>query len=695
MAAEERQAWASCLLANILLASIEEQTPGKGGIDYAAFFRGVEGFEPPPDPAVFLHDVNNWMPTRVMREIMVLGERLTGRKDFAYHAARSYFKPGKASFPSLFEIILHLLNDVRSVLSCANLCGAVQTNYLKVQSFERPGPPPNLYLLTQFEDFARPMVGSIHFVRGFLEGFARLYPFIEDVRVVEEVSQLAVANLEWEFPSYAAEREGDRVTIRPRLGGGPEMEARRVALRAEVLPLALEMPLAQPDLAVVPPREGRLRVLTPEVDPAPHQRDEGLWAYQVTRGGTLSHEGLSHEVPTGWLFNAPYSRWRFEVREGRHEESDRAVDVRREASRLLFDHLQQMKRGHVRLVQDQIEKRRLAAENLRLRQEIERDQGLLGVVGRSEAMRELYNVTRAVAGTDVSVLISGETGSGKEMVARAIHHASPRRARRFVAVNCGALAETLLESELFGHEKGAFTGAINQRKGIFEAADGGTLFLDEIGEIAPSTQVKLLRVLQDGELQRLGGADPIRVDVRIIAATNKDLQDLVRQGRFREDLYYRLKVFPIAVPPLRDRRDDVPALAAHLIEKHRGRMGKAVAGISPAAMAFLMAYEWPGNVRELENLVLRMLVVARGEMLDVGDLPPEIRGVPAGPGPAARPRDLKEMARETTGAVERRVILEALERNGWNVTRTAAALGISRAGLQNKMKAFGLSRPAR
>lgn len=297
-------------------------------------------------------------------------------------------------------------------------------------------------------------------------------------------------------------------------------------------------------------------------------------------------------------------------------------------------------------------------------------------------------MVRSAAETDITVLIQGETGTGKELIARALHYASPRRTRRFVAINCGALHETLLESELFGHEKGAFTGATTQRKGIFEFADGGTLFLDEIGEITASTQVKLLRVLQESELQRVGGSETIKVDVRVVAATNQNLVDLVSTGRIRQDLFYRLNVFPIPIPPLRERVDDIPLLVTHFMEKARQKSHKDVAGVSPQAMATLRAYDWPGNVRELENVVQRMMVVARGEILQVEDLPAEIRG--EGGNPVESAKDLKGIARESSERVEKRAIQDALEKTGGNVTHAAKALGVSRATLQNKMKLFGL-----
>jgi len=339
-------------------------------------------------------------------------------------------------------------------------------------------------------------------------------------------------------------------------------------------------------------------------------------------------------------------------------------------------------------VRNALDKRRLTLENIRLQQEIEGAHSFAGIIGKSKRMQELFGVVRSLAGTDVSVLIQGETGTGKELIARAIHYNSQRKDKKFLAINCGALASTLLESELFGHEKGAFTGAVTQRQGIFEVADGGTLLLDEIGEIPPSTQVKLLRVLQDGELQRVGGTTTLKVDVRIIAATNRNLEELVQNGNFRDDLYYRLKVFPMTVPPLRERMDDIPALVSHFIEKWRHTAKTSIKEISPQAMAHLLSYRWPGNVRELENALQRMMVICKSETLDVQDLPPDIKGTQREN--QEKVVDLKSISRESGEIIETKAIVEALSETGGNITRAAKILRISRATLQNKMKQYGL-----
>jgi two-component system response regulator HydG len=281
-----------------------------------------------------------------------------------------------------------------------------------------------------------------------------------------------------------------------------------------------------------------------------------------------------------------------------------------------------------RAVAKAAERKRLFDRTRELEHELRAREGAPadGLVGNSGAIREVTRMIEAVAYSAATVLVQGESGTGKELVARALHARSPRRSQPFVALNCGALTETLLESELFGHVKGAFTGAQRDQKGLFEAADGGTIFLDEIGDIPPATQVRLLRVLQEGELKRVGAADSIRVDVRVIAATHRDLPKLVRMGRFREDLFYRLNVIAIPLPPLRDRIEDVPLLAHHFLRRYAERLAKKVRTLAPEAVELLCGYRWPGNVRELENAIERAVVLCRGDAITPGDLPPAISG---------------------------------------------------------------------
>ena len=334
------------------------------------------------------------------------------------------------------------------------------------------------------------------------------------------------------------------------------------------------------------------------------------------------------------------------------------------------------------------ERARLAEQNLYLQQEIKSVHNFEEIVGRSPALAAVLDKVRRVAPTDATVLIYGETGTGKELIARAVHSASRRADKPLIKINCAALPAGLVESELFGHEKGAFTGAIARRTGRFELADGGSIFLDEIGELAADTQAKLLRVLQEHEFDTVGGTAPKQVDVRVIAATNRDLLKAVREKTFREDLYYRLSVFPIQLPPLRDRAVDIPLLAKFLLEKYAGRLGKRFEGIDPSTLARLAAYPWPGNVRELENVLERGVILASGPMLD---LDPEILGLPD-PGSAAEASGTLESLEE----VETGHILKALGQAQWVIEGprgAAAILGLHPNTLRSRLKKLGLSRP--
>ena len=329
-----------------------------------------------------------------------------------------------------------------------------------------------------------------------------------------------------------------------------------------------------------------------------------------------------------------------------------------------------------------------AAAGARLQDEL---QGRFEIIGRTPAMREMYQLIEKVAPSPTTVLISGESGTGKELVARALHHQSDRRDAPFVQINCGAIPESLFEAELFGYEKGAFTGAVTRKPGRFELADGGTLFLDEVGELPRDLQVKLLRALQERQIDRVGGLGPVKVDVRLIAATNVDLMEAVQNGDFREDLYYRLNVIPIHLPPLRERTDDIPLLVENFLSKFNQRLDKAVQRVAPDAMAALFAYRWPGNIRELENLMERSVLLSEGDTIRLTDLP----GLRAAPAPVNEAADLehlglKEYVRVHTVKLERSRIQRVLESESGNVTRAARTLGISRKSLQTKMKEYGL-----
>jgi DNA-binding NtrC family response regulator len=341
------------------------------------------------------------------------------------------------------------------------------------------------------------------------------------------------------------------------------------------------------------------------------------------------------------------------------------------------------------VIEKSMEQGRLRSENAYLRSQLKERYQFEGIIGRSRAMQPLFSMLETVARTASTVLITGETGTGKEVIARAIHHNSPRNTHRFVAINCGAIPETLLESELFGHEKGSFTGATSMKQGRFEHANKGTLFLDEVGTMSLGLQTKLLRALQERAFERVGGNQTIKVDVRVIAATNSALQKLIAEGTFREDLYYRLNVIPISLPPLRDRREDIPLLVAHFLKKFAP---DAPPQMSQGAMRGLMAYAWPGNVRQLENSIERAVTLSAGRReIDVTDLLPEMQEVP--PATATPYVDLPEDGMDLNAylsLLERDVIRRALERTRGNRNKASELLHIKRTTLVEKMKRLGL-----
>jgi two-component system response regulator HydG len=340
------------------------------------------------------------------------------------------------------------------------------------------------------------------------------------------------------------------------------------------------------------------------------------------------------------------------------------------------------------LVSKALRHRQLEQENVYLKERLSDRFDFTNIIGRSAKMGELFETVALVAPSDATVLIVGESGTGKELIANAIHQNSPRRDRPFIKVNCAALPETLLESELFGHEKGAFTGALARKQGRFHLAHSGSIFLDEIGEMASTTQSKILRVLQEREFEPLGSSHTVKVNTRVIAATNKNLGEEIQQGRFREDLYYRLNVVAMEVPPLRDRREDIALLADFFLKRYAEKNRRLLKGFTPRAMDLLMRYTWPGNVRELENVVERAVIMARGDMISQKDFPDTVRGT--------------DLEAEGTGSVgltpgrslrevEKEMIIRTLEEAGGNRTHTAKILGISRRTLQLKLKEYGIN----
>jgi Nif-specific regulatory protein len=344
----------------------------------------------------------------------------------------------------------------------------------------------------------------------------------------------------------------------------------------------------------------------------------------------------------------------------------------------------------VRLRQSVMEEHgRLEAENVRLRAELQQRWQPGNIVGRSGAMQKVYDLIAQVARSNATVLIRGESGTGKELVAHAVHASSDRSGGPFIKVNCAALPETILESELFGHEKGAFTGAVQQRQGRFELASGGTIFLDEIGDFSPSSQIKLLRVLQEREFERVGGTKPVRVNVRVITATNRNLEEMMVQGKFREDLFYRLNVFPIFLPPLRQRKTDIPLLIDHFLEAASRENHKQVRRISTPAIEALMSYHWPGNVRELQNVIERAVLVAEGDVVRSLHLPPTLQMAHAGGdegGPSAAGRTMEQRVAD----FEREIMIDALKTSRGNMAKAARLLGTTERIFGYKARQYGI-----
>ena len=338
------------------------------------------------------------------------------------------------------------------------------------------------------------------------------------------------------------------------------------------------------------------------------------------------------------------------------------------------------------LIERALHARNIESHNRDLQAQLDRKFGMESIIGDSPPMQHVFDIVRQAAPSSATVLIQGPSGTGKELVAQAIHRLSPRAKGAFIAVHCAALSATLLESELFGHEKGAFTGAVARRKGRFELADGGTLFLDEISEIDPATQVKLLRVLEERRFERVGGVEPVEVDIRLIAATNRNLKDLVAQGKFREDLFFRLNVVDLYLPPLAERAGDIPLLCDHFLREFAERNHKPMPGITPDALNLLMAYPWPGNVRELRNTMEKMVVLGRGEKLTARDVPSGIREIGREHLPALRTAALP--AGGSLADTEREKILAVLRKQNDNRTRAAVELGISRRTLHRKLNEY-------
>ncbi len=616
--------WVTCFLTGMVVRYLDSLGETAQRIDYHRVMGVVEGFDYIRDPKHFLLDPNNWVPQAVLRELIQRSESASGLKDLTYRAALAYFASSDGRQPTLMETIARYLGDVDAVVRCSALWATAYSNYLRMLAFARLDEPETLYVLVRFLPPVEPLIGNTLLVKGNIEAFSKLYSFVETAVCEEQYSQLRLSSIVAEFgDAYVMKSEGPqgksaKWVIKERATGRTVATARSCTMGCE--------PVAEWNGG---------HAFAPDL---PAGRSAGaLHALRIEREGVLRLGPLEFPLREGAVYDAPYTRYRF--RWADRAASDPVRDRSREStmtapkdviSRLLFDHLVGLQATQRRMLGIIMRNRELREENKYLRDELYGTTETGGLVGKSRPMQELLNLVRSVAQSDVTVLISGETGTGKEQTARLIHQLSPRRAGRFLAINCGALAETLLETELFGHERGAFSGAVAQKKGKFEQATGGTLFLDEIGEISPAMQVKLLRVLQEREFQRVGGHEDIKVDVRIVAATNQDLPSLVAERKFRQDLFYRLNVFPLHIPPLRERVEDIPLIAEHLLARHAAVQKKALKGFAGEALDVLIRCRWPGNVRELENVIERAIALAGPKASLIGPdlLPPSIRQAP-------------------------------------------------------------------
>jgi transcriptional regulator with GAF, ATPase, and Fis domain len=690
------QPWITCLQSGILIRHLETRYPEQASkVDLQRVMGAAESFQEIQDARAFLTDTSNWIPHSVFRELVKSCELATGQKDFTYQAALAYYETVKTQSPTLIETIAILLNDVESVFRSVGDWASAYTNYLQLQSFVCPDETQTLHILSRYLPPVDPGLGNMNLVQGNIEGIAMLDPSVETVACEEAYSQIRLEALVNEFgDAYTITSKNDRITVTRRSTGDVVLAGRAITLVPESVPVKEDRgPVPQPrdeQLIAKTQPQNRLAVwavgYTSRAPKDLSSNPESLCsAVCIERGGTLSAGSLSTTIKTGAIYSAPYTHYRLRWTNRPPHANNAAAAAgrsqfltdRRAFAHRLFAHLKNLQATHRHTLTMFLRNVELAQENIQLKQELSAQQETGGIIGKSAPLLDLLSLIRTIAPSDTTVLVTGETGTGKELAARLIHQLSRRKNRRFVAVNCGALPETLLESELFGHEKGSFTGAIAQKKGKFELAEGGTLFLDEIGDISPAVQVKLLRVLQEREFQRVGGTSDLKANVRLIAATNRDLIAMMEQNQFRQDLFYRLNVIQLYVPALRERTEDIPELANYFVHRFAEKIGKPIAGLTPDALQLCLAYKWPGNIRELENVIERAVTLApEGKKWITPDLLP---GTLRSTAESAPSLDLAELV----DRVDWTALLKTLETKGsltgllnyleWTITRRAVA----------------------
>ena len=690
------QPWITCLQSGILIRHLDARYPEQTSkVDFQRVMGAAESFQEIQDARAFLTDSSNWIPHSVFRELIKSCESATGQKDFTYQAALAYYETVKTHSPTIIETIAILLNDVESVFRSVGDWASAYTNYLQLQSFVCPDEAQTVHVLSRYLPPVDPGHGNMHLVQGNIEGITKLDPSVETAACEEAYSQMRLETLVNEFgDAYALTSNHDRITVTRRSTGDVVLAGHTITLVPELVPVKGDRaPGTQShdeQLIARTDQQNRLAIWkvsdTRRTPKDLSSNPESLCtAIRIERGGTLSTGSLSVTIKAGAIYNAPYThyrlRWTHRLPQAHNAAaaSDRSqlFTDRRAFAHLLFAHLKNLQATHRHTLTMFLRNVELAQENIQLKQELSSQQETGGIIGKSAPLQDLLSLVRTIAPSDTTVLVTGETGTGKELIARLIHQLSRRKDRRFVAVNCGALPETLLESELFGHEKGSFTGAVAQKKGKFELAEGGTLFLDEIGDIAPAVQVKLLRVLQEREFQRVGGTLDLKANVRLIAATNRDLLAMMELKQFRQDLFYRLNVIQIYVPTLRERPEDLADLAQHFVQRFAEKTGKTIAGLTPNALQLCLAYKWPGNIRELENAMERAVTLTpeAKKWITPDLLPANLRAASE----TAPSLDLAELV----DRVEWGALLKTLEHRGsltgllnhveWTITRRAVA----------------------
>ena len=681
--------WTTCLLSRMLILYLDSQKK-EASVDYAAvlgdtaFVGDIEG-----GPKAYLTNGNNWVPDAVLQRLITTVERILGSKEAAYHAARDYFPSEKQH--SLLEIIASYLSNVNQLIELSSLWAAAYTNHLQLQYiFSGDSACCEATLLSRCNANVTLRIGAFQLLRGCYEGMAQCFDNIECALCTEEISQLTLEAILAEFDGYHLERReepqwADWLFVVDTASKQEVAAARRVVLQTETLPAVptLASGVLEAEEMICLPVDGQYRIIVPKaVEGHP---GAGPTAYQIAHQGRLQNkDGMTFLLRTGAYFNAPYSRYRFTWKtKGMPTANIQQLRRRPEIIPLLLRHVGELRETHRRLLQCLIDRHALIESHRLLHTQIEDQGAILGMTGQTPMMQALFEQVRMVAPTDATVLITGDTGVGKEMLAQAIHRSSLRREKTLYTVNCAAFPESLLEVELFGHERGAYTGAVAERKGIFETADGGTVFLDEVSECSPAMQAKLLRILENREVQRVGGRKTLKVDVRILAASNRKLGDCVSAGTFRSDLLYRLNVVSLTIPPLRHRAADIPFLIDYFLEFYSRQYKKRKPRLSPAAQNLLLAHDWPGNVRQLKNEIERVVVFDRGqeiapEHLLLSDAPPA-RSAPDG-----------ASFHEAVEAYRRSVVKAALEKTGGNQTLAASHLGLQRTYLSRLMRQLGI-----